>query len=204
MKSWWKRDKDCRPSGLEPTALKAWINLDNKEEISFLRKALFWTPALIVLIFCFVLFLYGLYSKDKNGILVEDALTFDKGYFSQRLVNQWKTVDAQLDDCRSMGVVLRQIEEKVHYNVRLVLVIPQENGDNFVMVSDAGICWVNGQAGRPKLFDEKWYKKIFDENRITGEKPAFPLSGVGGKWDIRLVKDRSQLWGVMLIEQYGE
>lgn len=178
--------------------------MEQKEDTSPVKRILFWAVPVVALVVSIGIFFYGFTAEKSKVVEVENALFADDSYLSQRLIAQWAKVDPYLEDCRAMGIVLRQIEEKVQYNFRLLLVVPQKDLENFILINDAGFCWVNGDNDKPSLTDIQWYKNLFELNRMPEPKLQFPLSGVGGLWDATLVKDKSLVWGIMLTQHYDQ
>jgi hypothetical protein len=183
--------------------VKGFYILENKTKNGPLEKVLFWAVPLFAILIAFVVFYYGYNKKASKENLVENIILSKEERFPQRLVKQWAKVDNELEDCRAMGLIIRQIEEKGEYSFRAILVIPQEEGgDGFILVNDAGLCWVNGEENKPNLTNLDWFKKAIDENRRPDPPPSFPIASAGGYWGITPVYDGALIWGFLLSQHY--
>lgn len=161
-----------------------------------------WGVPIVFILIAVGIFLYGLSRSSVKQLTLSDKVLKDAKEWAPSLIEEWEEVDPYLEDCKMMGYILRQIESTGEYSYRLFLVIPQETEKGFIIINDAGECWINGNNLHPRLTDPLWYGNLFKANKEPKIPPKYPFRGLGGIWNIVPLKIRSVYWGVLVSQHH--
>lgn len=178
------------------------VSPEIEENDSILSRLLKWGFPIVIILIAIGVFIFGLSRSSVKQISLAEKVLKDSQEWIPSLVEEWQEVDSYLDDCKMIGYILRQIESTGEYSYRLMLVVPQETEDGFVIVNDAGECWLNGDKDYPRLTDPLWYRELFRTNKKPDAPPRFPFRGLGGLWNIIPFKSRSLYWGVLISQHH--
>lgn len=159
-------------------------------------------PIVLFIVGLFILF-YGLSSSGSYKDNIKKMVKSPSSSYSKSLLEEWEKVDDYLEDCRGVGLVLRQMEAKDQYKIRLFLVVPTKEEPGFILVNDAGDCWVDEKGAKERIDNPEYFNRLFTPGQEAGEAPRFPLLGRGGVWTVLPLHDySSSVWGALIAQHY--
>ena len=172
------------------------------EAKSPLRNFLDWGVPILFIIAGIAVVIYGVKAPEINERAMEKSIQQKSSDEHLRLIEEWELVSEDLSNCNGMGAVLRSIESKDLYTYRLYLVILQSSGQEYIVINDGGLCWVDGDGRRPKLADTEQIDKLFRAGTGPVDFVGEALINKRGKWNaVPILNDDQTVWGVLLVQR---